>query len=172
MWTLHTVWTLHSTMFIFISKTTALNGAVYVTFTFHYVYIYIFLPAHYPFRPLLYIPLCLYLYAAAWDRTGKEHYFTFHYVYIYISGCFLRYSSIASFTFHYVYIYIWISYILHITTINLYIPLCLYLYQSISFKFNLQINLYIPLCLYLYFMPLFTTHVHHIALHSTMFIFI
>ena len=32
----------------------------------------------------IYIPLCLYLYAAIFDRKDVEISFTFHYVYIYI----------------------------------------------------------------------------------------
>ena len=81
--------------------------------------------------------------------TTRVFDFTFHYVYIYIWNHNSLWRKWNNFTFHYVYIYI---------------------RQGIVFEYFREVFTFHYV--YIYIMPLFTAHIHHTALHSTMFIFI
>ena len=120
--------------------------------------------------------------------------FTFHYVYIYIFVGFCTEINKQKFTFHYVYIYIcksrrqwqhnlqiYIPLCLYLYFVkpfwnyvyrSIYIPLCLYLYLVKPFRNDFYRNIYIPLCLYLYHLHIVCGIRRIVNLHSTMFIFI
>ena len=119
----------------------------------------------------IYIPLCLYLYHPGFCRSSC-HFPDLHST-MFIFIFFQQYPvhTAFPFTFHYVYIYIELI-VSDNETIDIYIPLCLYLYCfdigliffhntftfhyvyiyiRMSFGEVLFSYIYIPLCLYLYF---------------------
>ena len=141
---------------------------------------------------IIYIPLCLYLYDNSFFIRFKAKTFTFHYVYIYISKGFTVNPPIFIFTFHYVYIYMLMK-TQQRRIKRIYIPLCLYLYDSGKEKKITQKNLHSTMFIFIFShfsfdlssLRKFTFHYVYIYiwqtarrkrgfknLHSTMFIFI
>ncbi len=118
-------------LYLYSSKPTWVTGRYYIYIPLC-LYLYYKREKRRTFRVKIYIPLCLYLYRRQGCKQLRTYAFTFHYVYIYIIKCTMhrfRHPDLHSTMF------IFISFCQpgSIRSMEIYIPLCLYLYRSLRF---------------------------------------